>query len=62
VEELLATADLISQSERRQADSIRNGKTLRKQLGFEEYLTKRATDSGYTFRRHLREIGGEIEE
>jgi regulator of RNase E activity RraA len=62
VEELLGTADLIWQSERRQADSIRNGKTLRKQLGFEEYLTKRATDSSYTFRRHLREIGGEIEE
>jgi 4-hydroxy-4-methyl-2-oxoglutarate aldolase len=62
VEELFSTADSIQQSERRQAEEIRKGNTLRKQLQFEEYLTKRAKDSGYTFRRHLRGTGGEIEE
>jgi len=62
VEELFAAADSIRQSERRQAEEIKKGNTLRKQFRFEEYLTKRAQDSSYTFRRHLRGIGGEIEE
>jgi len=62
VAELFATADSIRQSERHQAEQIRKGNTLRKQLQFEEYLTKRAKDSSYTFRRHLRGVGGEIEE
>jgi 4-hydroxy-4-methyl-2-oxoglutarate aldolase len=60
--ELFATADSIRQSERRQAEEIKEGNTLRKQFRFEEYLTKRAKDSSYTFRRHLRGVGGEIEE
>jgi hypothetical protein len=35
---------------------------LREQLQFEEYLAKRAADNTYTFRQHLRSIGGAIEE
>ena len=62
VEELLATARSIWQSERRQAELIKKGTSLRQQLKFAEYLTKRATNSSYTFRQHLREVGGEIEE
>jgi 4-hydroxy-4-methyl-2-oxoglutarate aldolase len=60
--ELLATAQTIKETERRQADQIKAGKTLRKQLRFEEYLKKHSTDPSYTFRKHLREIGGAIEE
>jgi 4-hydroxy-4-methyl-2-oxoglutarate aldolase len=61
-EELLTTARKIWQIERRQAEAIRDGKTLRAQLSFDEYLAKRASDPTYTFRRHLRDTDGAIEE
>jgi regulator of RNase E activity RraA len=62
VEEILSTAQSIWKKERRQAQEIQAGKKLREQLQFEEYLAKRATDNTYTFRQHLRSIGGAIEE
>jgi 4-hydroxy-4-methyl-2-oxoglutarate aldolase len=61
-EDVLATAHQIWQTEREQARRIRAGETLRHQTAFEEYLTQRAADASYTFRRHLRRIGGAIEE
>jgi regulator of RNase E activity RraA len=61
-EEILSTARTIWKKERRQAEEIRAGRKLREQLQFEEYLVKRATDETYTFRNHLRTIGGAIEE
>jgi regulator of RNase E activity RraA len=62
VEEILSTAQGIWKKERRQAQEIQAGEKLREQLQFEEYLAKRATDNTYTFRQHLRSIGGAIEE
>lgn len=62
VDEILFTARSIQETERRQAKEIREGKKLRDQLRFEEYLKKHKADPSYTFRRHLREIGGAIEE
>ncbi|HEV3467863.1 MAG TPA: hypothetical protein VG148_00970 [Pyrinomonadaceae bacterium] len=61
-ERLLAAARAIWQTERRQAQEVRGGRTLREQLGFREYLARRADDPAYTFRRHLRETHGAIEE
>ncbi len=61
-DELLSVAHAIKQTERRQADEIRAGRKLREQLRFDEYLDKRAKDPQYSFRRHLRDIGGAIEE
>ena len=61
-EELLATARSIRQTEREQAVAVRAGQTLREQLRFDEYLTRRAADPSYTFRSHLRSVGGAIEE
>ena len=61
-EEVLETARRNWQTERRQARGIRAGETLRRQTAFDDYLARRAADPSYTFRRHLREIGGAIEE
>jgi 4-hydroxy-4-methyl-2-oxoglutarate aldolase len=62
VEEVLTAATRIWEIEREQARKIRSGETLRRQTAFDEYLARRADDPSYTFRRHLRRIGGAIEE
>jgi regulator of RNase E activity RraA len=62
VDELLHVAREICQRERHQAEAIKSGRSLREQLEFARYLEKRATDTSYTFREHLRRIGGAIEE
>ncbi|MFI7608391.1 RraA family protein [Micromonospora sp. NPDC049366] len=59
---VLATAAEIRGVERDQAARIRSGETLRRQTAFADYLTRRADDPSYTFRRHLRRVGGAIEE
>jgi 4-hydroxy-4-methyl-2-oxoglutarate aldolase len=61
-DEVLATARQIGQTERDQARKIRAGETLRRQTGFDEYLARRAAQPSYTFRQHLRQVGGAIEE
>ena len=62
IEEILSTAQAIWKRERKQAQEIQAGKKLREQFQFDEYLTKRSADHTYTFRQHLRSIGGAIEE
>ena len=61
-EEVLAAARQIWEVEREQARKIRDGETLRAQTAFDDYLERRAADPSYSFRRHLRRIGGAIEE
>jgi 4-hydroxy-4-methyl-2-oxoglutarate aldolase len=61
-DEILTVAHAIAKTERGQAKAIRSGRKLRDQLQFDEYLKKRSVDSSYTFWKHLRAIGGEIEE
>jgi 4-hydroxy-4-methyl-2-oxoglutarate aldolase len=61
-EQVLVTAHHIWQTERDQARWIREGQTLRQQTAFDDYLARRATDPSYTFRQHLRRVGGAIEE
>ena len=62
VDEILSTADAIWQKERGQAQSIQAGKKLREQFQFDDYLARRTLEPAYTFRQHLRNIGGAIEE
>jgi Demethylmenaquinone methyltransferase len=61
VDDVLGTAETIAATERRQAELIRSGTTLRDQVRFDAYLAARATDPSLTFRDHLRAVGGEIE-
>jgi regulator of RNase E activity RraA len=62
IDDLLAQAGGIAETERRQAELVRAGSTLRAQLRFADYLARRAANPAYTFRQHLRAIGGAIEE
>jgi len=62
VEDVLATARSIGETERDQARRMRAGESLRAQTAFDDYLARRAEDTSYTFRKHLRRRGGAIEE
>ncbi|MDV3278312.1 MAG: hypothetical protein LYZ69_07585 [Nitrososphaerales archaeon] len=62
VEEVLEAAKSIWKVERKQAETIQAGRKLSEQLDFDGYLAKRSSDPSYTFRRHLRERGGAVEE
>ncbi|KNB53959.1 RraA family protein [Streptomyces caatingaensis] len=59
---LLALAGTIRDTEHRQAELIRAGRTLREQVGFAGYLARRRETPALTFREHLRSVGGAIEE
>lgn len=60
--DLIEAALSIQLLERRQAEQIVAGQSLRDQLRFDEYLQKRRQDPTLTLRQHLRAIGGELEE
>ena len=60
--DLLSVAREIWERERRQAEQIKSGRSLREQLDFAQYLEKRTANPSYTFREHLRRISGAIEE
>jgi len=59
---IVAIAAGIRDTERRQALAMAGGQSLREQLQFAEYLSRRRRDPQHGFRQHLREIGGAIEE
>jgi regulator of RNase E activity RraA len=61
-EEVLALAETIRDTERRQAGQIRDGVSLRRQVHFDRYLARRQETPELTFREHLRAVGGAIEE
>ncbi len=59
---LLESAAKIGRRERAQALRVGEGASLREQLRFDEYVRRRAVDPARTFRDHLKEVGGAIEE
>jgi regulator of RNase E activity RraA len=61
-DELFTIAEAIRDTERHQAEQIRAGVSLRRQLRFDRYLARRQQAPTLTFRDHLRAIGGAIEE
>jgi regulator of RNase E activity RraA len=60
--ELFTLAEGIRDTERRQADRIRAGESLREQVRFAGFLAAREADPSLTFRAHLRAVGGAVEE
>lgn len=61
LDRVLAAAERVATTERRQADAVAAGTPLREQLRFAEFLARRAASPGYTFRDHLKAIGAAIE-
>ena len=62
VADVTAAAAQIRETERRQAERLHDGSSLRQQLRFAEYLEERDRNPGYGFRDHLTHIGGAIEQ
>ncbi|MFX0055155.1 MAG: RraA family protein [Promethearchaeota archaeon] len=62
VSRVLEAAKTILEKEQTQSAEIREGNSLSEQLQFESYLHARRKDPSLTFRQHLRNIGGAIEE
>jgi regulator of RNase E activity RraA len=60
--DLFWVAETIRDTERRQAERIRAGVSLRRQLQFDRYLAQRQRTPSLSFRDHLRAVGGAIEE
>jgi 4-hydroxy-4-methyl-2-oxoglutarate aldolase len=61
-EDVFALAETIRDTERRQAERIRAGVSLRSQVQFDTYLARRQETPSMSFREHLRAVGGAIEE
>jgi regulator of RNase E activity RraA len=61
-EEIFTLAEAIRDTERRQAERIGAGVSLRSQVQFSSYLAKREKTPSLSFRDHLRAVGGAIEE
>ncbi len=60
--EIVDAAETIRDNELRQAKAMRDGTTFRAQAQFDVYLEKRSKNPAFSFREHLRAIGGSIEE
>jgi regulator of RNase E activity RraA len=59
--EIFTLAETIRDTERRQADLIRAGVSMRSQVQFDTYLAQHQQTPSLTFRDHLRAVGGAIE-
>jgi regulator of RNase E activity RraA len=59
--DMFTLAETIRDTERRQADLMRGGVSLRSQVQFDAYLAQRRKTPSLSFRDHLRGVGGAIE-
>jgi len=61
IKEILDIAGKIFETERDQVEKVKNGESLYNHFRFDKYLEESIIDSSYTFREHLKMIGGAIE-
>jgi regulator of RNase E activity RraA len=61
-DEILGIAERVRDTERHQAELMREGISLRRQVRFDAYIAERETTPSLTFREHLRRVDGAIEE
>jgi 4-hydroxy-4-methyl-2-oxoglutarate aldolase len=61
LDRVVAAARDIATREQAQAVRLLNGERLRDQLKLDDYVRRRDTDPTYTFRAHLKTLGGAIE-
>jgi regulator of RNase E activity RraA len=59
--EVFQAAARIADVERRQAEAVGAGRTLRQQFRFSEFLERRRREPGWSLRDHLKSMGGAIE-
>ncbi|HXA43588.1 MAG TPA: hypothetical protein VNV65_11840 [Candidatus Solibacter sp.] len=59
--DIFTLAETVRETERRQAELMRGGLSLRSQVQFGTYLAQRKKTPSLSFRDHLREVGGAIE-
>ena len=59
--EVLAVAAEIAAQEQAQADAVAEGRPLREQFRFRDYVAARRSEPNYGFREHLRRVHGTIE-
>lgn len=62
LQEIVLAATNIRETERKQAEKMHAGVSLREQTRFAEYLSSRATNPSIGFRAHLRRLNRAIEE
>jgi len=60
--DIFTLAESIRDTERHQAELMRGGLSLRSQVQFDVYLSRREKTPTLSFREHLRGVGGAIEE
>lgn len=58
---IVAAAQDIASREQAQAARLMKGERLRSQLQLDAYVARRQSDPSYTFREHLKSLGGAIE-
>lgn len=60
--DVVAAATVYRETEARQLQAMREGRSYRVQTRFKDYLTRRERDPGYGFRQHLKDIeaAGEV--
>jgi len=59
--DVIEIAEQVRDTERRQAESMTKGRSLRDQTSFDEYLKRAKENPSYGFREHLRAVSGAIE-
>jgi regulator of RNase E activity RraA len=62
LEKIVGEAQSIRETERQQAELVRQGKSLREQLQLAHYVERRRLNPELTFRMHLHGLGAAIEE